>query len=118
MHASARENVRGDADRRDQCDAANCPDEKRFRRICGGGDGERRTRLGPRRRLHDEEPWLFDRPPNGQRLDVERRVRVERRQLRERMLAQLGADERELGGEGLGNRDAHATGFGIPVHRP
>ena len=118
MRASARQDVRGDADRGDQRGAADCSDKERLCRIRGDGDGERRARLGPRRRLRDEKPWPLHGPPNERGLDVEERVRLERRQLRERMLAQLGADEHELGGERLGNRDAHVTGFGIPVHRP
>jgi len=124
MRASAREDVGGDADRGDQRSAADCPEEERFGRIGGNGDRERRApRPGTRRRLlrrrlHDDGACPLDGRLGRTPVDGEERVRIERRQLRERTLAQLGADEHELRGEGLGNRDAHSTRFGIRVHRP
>ena len=119
IRASASEDVCGDADSGDQRSAANRSEQERFGRIGGDGDRKRRTRPEPNpRRLGDEE-WRSCHSTNDRAaLHLEERIRVDRRQLRERTLAQLGAHEHELRGERLGNRDAHSTRFGIPVHRP
>ncbi len=117
MLPSAREDVRGDADRSDQRCAANCSEEQRFGRVRGDGDWERRAgRRSPW--LDDKEPWRLHGWRGGMGVDVEERVGVERRQQCERTFAQLGADECELGRNRVGYREAHAPAFGIRPAKP
>jgi hypothetical protein len=97
-------------DHRDECGAAERAHDEGLDGVGRDGDHPPPRRVGGR--------WDESECRLRARRDLEECVRIEGRQKLERVRSQLWAHEHELGRQFVGNRDAHASAFGIRGVRP